>query len=51
MHLVEGAKWSDGAPFGADDLMFYWEDQVLDSNVSPLNGATQETFGAGTALK
>lgn len=51
MHLIEGAKWSDGAPFGADDLMFYWEDEVLDPNVSPLNGATQETFGAGTTLK
>lgn len=51
MHLIEGAKWSDGAPFGADDLMFYWEDEVLDPNVSPLNGATPETFGAGTTLK
>ncbi|RWM39646.1 ABC transporter substrate-binding protein [Mesorhizobium sp.] len=51
MHLIEGAKWSDGVPFNADDLMFYWEDEVLDPNVSPLNGATQETFGVGTTLK
>lgn len=51
MHLIEGAKWSDGAPFNADDLMFYWEDNVLDPNVSPLNGATPETFGEGTTLE
>ncbi|WP_337267263.1 ABC transporter substrate-binding protein [Oryzifoliimicrobium ureilyticus] len=51
MHLIEGSKWSDGAPFNSDDVMFYWEDEVLDHNVSPLNGATQETFGAGTTLK
>ncbi|UCI19266.1 ABC transporter substrate-binding protein [Mesorhizobium sp. B2-1-8] len=51
MHLVEGAKWSDGVPFNADDLMFYWDDEVMDPNVSPLNGATQETFGVGTTLK
>lgn len=51
MHLIEGAKWSDGVPFNADDLMFYWDDEVNDKNVTPLNGATPETFGAGTTLK
>lgn len=51
IHLIEGAKWSDGAPFGADDLMFYWEDNVLDPNVTPLNGASQATFGEGTTLE
>lgn len=51
MHLIEGAKWSDGVPFSSDDVMFYWEDNVVDPNVSPLNGATPETFGEGTTLK
>ncbi|ASY65242.1 Periplasmic alpha-galactoside-binding protein precursor (plasmid) [Sinorhizobium sojae CCBAU 05684] len=51
MHLIEGAKWSDGDPFDAEDVMFYWEHNVVDSNVSPLNGATPETFGEGTTLK
>ncbi|MCD7059040.1 ABC transporter substrate-binding protein [Pelagibacterium xiamenense] len=51
MHLIEGAKWSDGDPFDSEDIMFYWEDNVLDPNVSPLNGATPESFGAGTTLE
>jgi peptide/nickel transport system substrate-binding protein len=50
MHLIEGAKWSDGDAFDTDDVMFFWEDNVLDPNVSPLNGATQESFGPGTTL-
>jgi peptide/nickel transport system substrate-binding protein len=50
MHLIEGAKWSDGVPFNADDLVFYWQDNVVDPNVSPLNGATPETFGEGTTM-
>ena len=52
MHLIEGAKWSDGVPFNADDIMFYWDDEVVDPNVSPLGGgASPEAFGVGTTLK
>ena len=51
MHLIEGAKWSDGAPFTSDDVMFYWTDNVQNPNVSPLNGATPGTFGDGTTLE
>jgi peptide/nickel transport system substrate-binding protein len=33
MHLLKGAKWSDGEPFGADDILFHWNDNVSDPNV------------------
>ena len=33
MHLLEGAKWSDGQPFTADDVMFTWEDLINDPQV------------------
>jgi peptide/nickel transport system substrate-binding protein len=51
MHLIEGAKWSDGVEFTTDDAMFYWNDNVSDPNVTPLNGAKPGTFGEGTTLK
>jgi peptide/nickel transport system substrate-binding protein len=34
MHLIEGAFWSDGVPFNADDVMFTWEGYVLDPKVA-----------------
>jgi peptide/nickel transport system substrate-binding protein len=33
MHLIEGAKWSDGHPFTADDVIFTWEDLINDPQV------------------
>jgi peptide/nickel transport system substrate-binding protein len=51
MHLIEGAKWSDGHPFTSEDVMFYWEDHIHDPNVTPLNGASPANFGEGTTLE
>jgi peptide/nickel transport system substrate-binding protein len=51
MNLVKGARWSDGVPFTTADVMFYWDDNVHDKNVSPLNGASPATFGEETTLK
>jgi peptide/nickel transport system substrate-binding protein len=33
-HLVKGARWSDGAPFTADDIMFYFEDILGNKELS-----------------
>ncbi|WGF88424.1 ABC transporter substrate-binding protein [Marinivivus vitaminiproducens] len=49
MHLLEGAKWSDGDPFDAEDVMFMWEDNISDMNV-PAWGRPQ-AFGEGTTLE
>ena len=51
MHLIQGAKWSDGVPFTADDVMFYWNDNIKDPNVKPLNSAGPDSFGVGTTLE
>lgn len=48
VHLVEGAKWSDGAPFNSADIDFYWNDIVMDPEVTPLMGATAATYGDAT---
>ena len=40
MHLIRGAKWSDGTPFSADDVLFTWEDMILDPNVNSWTSRT-----------
>ena len=35
IHLREGIKWSDGEPFGADDIAFYINDILLNPELSP----------------
>lgn len=35
-YLREGMKWSDGAPFTADDFVFWYEDVVLNDELTPV---------------
>ena len=51
VHLIEGAKWSDGDPFDTEDIRFYWDDVIMDPEVTPLNGAQPDNFGEGTTLE
>ena len=34
-HLVKGVRWSDGAPFTADDIMFYFDDILFNKELTP----------------
>jgi peptide/nickel transport system substrate-binding protein len=47
VHLIEGAKWSDGAPFTTADTEFYYNDIIGDKNIKPLNGASLASFANG----
>jgi peptide/nickel transport system substrate-binding protein len=52
MHLIEGAFWSDGVPFNADDLMFTWEGYIVDPNVNSPSKIDAWTWnGTATTLE
>jgi peptide/nickel transport system substrate-binding protein len=34
LHLRSGLKWSDGAPFTVDDIIFWWEDIENDTKIT-----------------
>ncbi len=34
-HLRKGLKWSDGVPYTADDIVFWWEDVQMNKDISP----------------
>lgn len=35
LHLREGHKWSDGAPFTAEDFRYWWEDVANNDELAP----------------
>jgi len=43
--LREGHRWSDGRPFTVDDVLFWWEDYVLDPDLSPGGAAAWQKAG------
>jgi len=44
MNIIEGAKWSDGHPFTTEDVLFSWEDMIVDPNVQSPKGASAWIF-------
>ena len=36
IYLRKGAKWSDGYPFTVDDILFTWEDIILNDELTPI---------------
>jgi peptide/nickel transport system substrate-binding protein len=50
--LREGMKWSDGQPFTADDIMFWYEDLYLNEDLNPSKAAFMAVGGKqGTVEK
>ncbi|GAI82134.1 unnamed protein product, partial [marine sediment metagenome] len=43
--LRRGMKWSDGAPFTAEDIMFWWEDEAQNKELSPAGPPTWWNIG------
>jgi len=45
MNLMKGAKWSDGAPFTADDVLFTYNDLILNPNIPTWGSSSRWVFG------
>ncbi|NPV06981.1 MAG: ABC transporter substrate-binding protein [Anaerolineae bacterium] len=45
IYLREGMKWSDGAPFTTDDVMFWYEDIILNDELTPAKPSQLQRAG------
>lgn len=45
VHLRRGMKWSDGHPFTADDIMFWYNDILMNDDLTPVVSAVYRVDG------
>ena len=45
LYLRKGIRWSDGEPFTADDILFWWEDVVGNKDLTPTGPSTDWSPG------
>ncbi|GAA5030931.1 ABC transporter substrate-binding protein [Actinopolymorpha pittospori] len=50
LHFREGVKWSDGQPWSTEDIMFWWEDMVLNEDHAEVP-PDEARSGKGTLMK
>ena len=48
--MLEGAKWSDGSPFTADDIMFWYNDVLLNKDLTASIPAWMKNADGSTVL-
>jgi len=46
-YLREGIKWSDGEPFSADDIIFWWDDIAMNEEIYPGGWPVRRGFYQG----
>ncbi|MXX52804.1 MAG: ABC transporter substrate-binding protein [Dehalococcoidia bacterium] len=51
IHLRKGHRWSDGAPFTADDFIFWYEDMYLNDDLNPVKRAELTVGGEQAVFK
>ncbi len=50
LYFRKGMKWSDGEPWTVDDIMFWWEDMVLNQD-NPTSPPDEGKSGIGSVMK
>ena len=51
LHFREGLKWSDGEPWSTEDIMFWWEDMVLERRALRGLPLTRHALDKGTLME